>query len=48
MVRLRECCERPQLGFVRDRSGAREKTVRKSQVFWCRVLEWELVMFSGK
>lgn len=29
MVRLREWCERPQLGFVRHRNGAREKTIRK-------------------
>lgn len=42
MVRLREWCERPQLDFVRDRDRAREKTIRKRQVFWCRVLEWDL------
>lgn len=42
MVRPREWCERPQLDFVRDRDRAREKTIRKRQVFWCRVLEWDL------
>lgn len=32
----------PKLGFVKGMGGAKEKTFGKKQVFWCRILEWDL------